>query len=540
MSFFNWFSAQKPASAQHRPSFKPRTRKHSYRPRLEPLEARRLLTVMGDFNGDGYDDLAIGAPDADFNGLADAGVVHIMYGSASGLTAAGNQLWNQDSPGILDSAEAGDRFGSALVKGDFNGDRYTDLAISAMYEDLGSVSNAGAVHVLYGSPSGLTAAGNQLWTQNVPGIEDSAETSDYFGTSLAAGDLNGDGRDELAIGVPTEDITYTRYFFGRVPPQTTTYTDAGAVHVLYGSAAGLTSSVSQYWTQDSTGILDSVENSDYFGHKLAMGDFNGDGRADLAIGAFHESLGNVSHAGAVHVLYGWTSGLSSANNQFWTQDSYGIADQAEANDYFGLSLAAGDFNGDGRDELAIGVPFEDVGTPGGTASDAGVVHALYGSADGLIAMGNQYYTQQDVYLTSLGDTEDPGIAGTEASDMFGRTLLAGDFTGDGRDELVIAVPYEDTSLGTDTGGFHVLFGSSFGLYGQEDTMHSKTQVTSLAAGDFNGDGRAELITGQPERPNFELGVSSLSVGARFSTQFFSLQNLGFFPSPGDRVGSVLA
>ena len=102
--------------------------------------------------------------------MIDAGAVNILYGSASGLTAAGNQFWTQDNPGILERAEAGDLFGSALATGDFDGDGFADLAVGVPFENVGSVSDAGAVNILYGSASGLTAAGNQFWAQDSPGI----------------------------------------------------------------------------------------------------------------------------------------------------------------------------------------------------------------------------------------------------------------------------------------------------------------------------------------------------------------------------------
>ena len=153
--------------------------------------AASKAAVRADFNGDGTADLAIGAP-----GENSSGVVHVLYGAASGLTAAGSQLWSQDSPGIAGVAEPGDSFGSSLAGGDFNGDGRADLAIGASGEN----SFAGVVHVLYGSVSGLTAAGSQLWSQDSPGVAGLAESFDDFGAALAAGDFNGDGRADLAIG----------------------------------------------------------------------------------------------------------------------------------------------------------------------------------------------------------------------------------------------------------------------------------------------------------------------------------------------------
>jgi hypothetical protein len=202
--------------------------------------------VRADFNGDSRVDLAIGAPrenDA-------SGVVQVLYGSPSGLTAAGNQLWSQDSPGITGVAEPlGDEFGYRLAAGDYNGDTRADLAVSAAGEN----ESAGVVHVLYGSPSGLTAAGSQLWSQDSPGIDGTAEVGDDFGFAVAAGDFNGDSGADLAIGAPGENDL------------------AGVVHVLYGTPSGLTASGSQLWSQDSPGIAGVAESTDFFGGALAAG-----------------------------------------------------------------------------------------------------------------------------------------------------------------------------------------------------------------------------------------------------------------------------
>jgi disulfide bond formation protein DsbB len=352
--------------------------------------------ATGDFNGDGFTDLAVGVPAEDVGAFTgDAGAVNVLYGSRIGLTEDRAQFWTQDSPGVLDIAEGGDAFGASLAGGDFNGDGRSDLAVGVPYEAVGATSQgAGAVNVLYGSSTGLSATGNQFWTQDSPGIADSAERGDNFGWSLAAANFGKSSQADLVVGVPYEDVGFTG--------------QAGAVNVLYGSSTGLSATGDQFWTQDSPGILDSAEASDEFGWSVAAANFGKSPQADLAVGVRLEDVGPTSLAGAVNVLYGSSTGLTATGDQFWTQDSTGVLDSAEANDEFGWSVAAANFGKSSQADLVVGVPLEDVGA----TSQAGAVNVLYGSSTGLTATGDQFWTQ-----------DSPGILDSaEASDEFGWSL----------------------------------------------------------------------------------------------------------------------
>jgi hypothetical protein len=356
--------------------------------------------AAGDFDNDGVADLVVGVPFEDLGTTSDVGAVNVLYGTAAGgLSGAGSQLFTQDSPGVVGTAEAGDFFGQTVAAGDFSGDTVDDLAVGIPNEDLiisTQVTDAGAVNVVYGMVGGLSGAGSQLFTQDSPGVAGTATIDEFLGTSLAAGDFDNDGVADLAVGVPLEGEPFV--------------SQLGAVNVLYGSASGLTGAGSQLFDQGSRGVVGTAENGDEFGRALGAGDVDGDGASDLAVGVPGEDVGTVVDAGAVNMLYGSAGGLSGSGSQLFTQNSPGVPGAAETSDRFGRAVAVGDFDGDGFDDLTVGVPAEDVGT----VFDAGAVNVLKGAAGGLTGTGSQQFTQDS---PELPDT-------AEDSDLFGDALAA--------------------------------------------------------------------------------------------------------------------
>jgi hypothetical protein len=337
-----------------------------------------------DFDGDGFADLAIGAPGEDVGRVADAGVVHVLYGGPGGLSATGSQLWSQNSVGIADVVEPGDRFGTAVAVGDFNFDGFGDLAVGVPDEDGRTTTDSGAMHVIYGSTSGLSAAGSSVWSQDSAAVPDVAEAGDHFGAALTHGNFGGPTNPEgatfvdLAVGVPGENLG--------------TIADAGVVQAFYGSAAQLLPG-NVLWNQETGGIADTAEAGDHFGSALAAGDFGdsaGSTRTDLAVGVPDEDIGAVTDAGAVHVILGGFDGLTATSSQFWSQNSAGITDAAEPGDHFGSALTADDFGRGPYADLAIGVPDEDARA----VTDVGVVQVIYaatGPNGALQASGSQYW-----------------------------------------------------------------------------------------------------------------------------------------------------
>lgn len=414
--------------------------------------------AVGDFDGDGFEDAAFGVPGEDNA----RGLVHVLFGIQEGLTSSGSQTWLPGEGDFPGSWETNDRSGAALATGDFNGDGFADLAIGTPGED----NAEGAVNVLYGSQGvGLTLNGVAGFNQSdLAG--GGADNNDSFGLSLATGDFNNDGFDDLAVGSPGES------------------SNGGLVHVIYGSAAGLTTNGNQRWRQDADGIPGDRENGDFFGYALATGRLNGDAFDDLIIGV----PGEDNSKGRIHVLFGSGGGVQSSGNQVWEQGEGGLPDEPENGDSFGFAIVTGDFNNDTHDDIAVSAIGEN--------NSRGNVIIIPGSPGGPNGSASVRFEQGN---DGIGDDR-------ENNDNFGLALAAGDFNRDGFGDLAVGVPAEDGNFGI----VQVIYGSAAGLTGDGDQIFAQGwqgmqgQALSgdvfgnvLAAGDFGGDFATDLLIGAP-------------------------------------------
>ncbi|MDG4860193.1 FG-GAP and VCBS repeat-containing protein [Streptomyces sp. T-3] len=390
---------------------------------------------QSDVNGDGYGDLVTGS-EATVAGAKGAGAIVVNTGSADGISAGRTQIVSQNSAGVPGAAEADDRFGSALATGDLNGDGYTDVVTGTALEDVDGDADAGTVAVLWGSTSGLSGGTT---------LPDPAPTAhDEFGSHLAVGDFDGDGRPELAVGAGDNNV----WIF-----------------------TGVSKSGAASHRQLSTAIAPDA--SDYY-RSLTAGDFDGNGADDLVVGGRYDADGSYDGAALVHpgagaaytvlpdeapvaatgdfdndgrddlllgspdnnavtAYSGGTEGLRTSARRTLTQDSPGVPGATEPSDYFGEGVAAGDMDGDGYDDVAVGAEFETVGS----VANAGSVTILRGSADGLTGTGSKAVHQ---------DTE--GVPGAgEAYDRFGSDTRLTDTNRDGHADLAVGAPMENTSNG---------------------------------------------------------------------------------------------
>lgn len=417
--------------------------------------------ASGDFNGDGYSDLAIGIPHPVQLLGPVGGRVSIFYGDAGGLDRDADQIFSQDTDNMLDVGELGDQFGLRLAAGDFNADARTDLAIAVPFERLGGEPGLqhGCVQVLYGSSSGLSTVNNQIWSQNTAGIADVAEGGDRFGNALATGDFNGDFVSDLAIGAPFEDN-------GQTP-------DEGTVHIIFGQASvGLTATGSRQLQRRTKIVAGLPDSTGYqFGSALAAGDTNGDGFDDLAVGLPGDDTSGAIDSGSVMLFIGSATGAFTRFATAIHEDLSGIQGVAQAGDRFGETLTIGKLGADAFEDLVIGAPGDRVGTQDG----AGSVHVFMSKFFG-VDLGDQMVLTQS-FINS---------GAPEAGDAFGASLSNGDYNGDGFEDLAIGVPFEDIDSDADCGAVHVVYSS---LSGPITDQH--VQLWSQGASGIDGTRRSD-------------------------------------------------
>ncbi len=435
----------------HLPGFEPRVFGWDLVPVAERLvhSGFRTSYAIGDFDGDGAADLAIGTPFATIDGHYPAGKVTVVYGPRSPRPSTRVQTIAQSTDGDVEiPGSAGrDLVGYGLAAGDFDGDGLTDLAIGAPGTDIGNESDAGCVFVVTGSRGGLRSdrrpAAYCQAGDGGPGGRTSvgpgdAQSGALLGFALAVGNFDRDAFDDLAIGVPG-----WRPAIARGPHE------AGMVIVVPGSGNGLAVSdrggpFSPYLI-GGAGFARSRSQlaglprgqAGLVGAALAVGDFNGDGADDLAIGA----PGGTS--GAVLVATGSPRGLDarpeaapfspSSDGRHRLPVPAGAVSETGIGlqpRWVGLALAAGDFDGDGLDDLAVGAPGERPQGVGG----AGAVYLANGSRHGLVASD---------YPSPLHSGAEKGLhlgGAPEAGTLLGLALASGDFNGDGADDLAIGAP----------------------------------------------------------------------------------------------------
>ncbi|MER6494852.1 MULTISPECIES: FG-GAP and VCBS repeat-containing protein [Streptomyces] len=391
-----------------------------------------------DFNGDGFRDFAAAGLGGDLT---------VTYGTATGVRAT-STTFTQSSAGIPGTAGTaggyGDAFGEDIATADLNRDGYADLAVADFTEKVSGKVSSGAVTILWGRKTGLT--GTDATRLKVTAREDQG-----FGKAIETGDFNGDGKADLAVADGFRSVYVYRGGFAK------SGTTGKVTKHTYGDTFETTGLVAGKVTKDRATDLyllgqgyhnDKMTQDAWFlrgGSTIKPGratvvngsapdysptgvvaDFDKDGYGDLAISdtRYH------NYAGSVVV---WRGGGTGPTTKYrLTQSTSGVATAAAAHEYFGSDLSAGDTNGDGYPDLAVGVPYEKVGS----VKEAGGVHVLRGGRSGLTGKNSQWFSRATA-----------GVPGNPAQyENFGSLVRLRDIDRDGDQDLLVSSNYYDPGV----------------------------------------------------------------------------------------------
>lgn len=435
-----------------------------------------LQMVGGDVNGDGYEDIVVGAPAGSPPNRSYAGKVYVIYGDAAGRSG---ELDLSSSPPNVTTILGPSFFsqvGYTVASGDVNGDGIDDILIGGPYTGVG-----GTAYVIFGTNTG---AGDPPLPSSIDlaagGSADFVVTSpaagDQFGIALTIGDVNGDGIGDVIVGVERASPTAAR-------------SNAGEVRVFKGSPS-LGGTKDKY---ASDFVILGNKKNDFLGHAVAVGDVDGDGHGDLVTSAFAADPGGRASAGAIYVLRGGVD-LPDTTVKVTVDlkiDTTHVRVVGEAPyDQLGVSLSTADVNLDGLDDLVLGAS----GADPLLRDNAGQVYIVYG----------------DTSMTSLvdlsSDTADVVILGEAPGDGLGAVLSTINHNGDGIDDLLLGAPYD--SLTALAGRAYLVYGDPW-LGPEIDLAAGDADVAyigadaydqagnGLTAVDLDSDGSAELLIGAP-------------------------------------------
>ncbi|MCI5097169.1 MAG: hypothetical protein MRY77_12715 [Rhodobacteraceae bacterium] len=450
------------------------------------------VASAGDVNGDGFEDVIVGAHYVDPNGMEDAGESYVVFGSGSGFPSSLSLAdLNGQNGFILVGIDADDYSGASVAPaGDVNGDGYDDVIIGADGADPTGASQAGESYVFFGSGTGFDARLSLADLNGQNGFRlEGVNAGDLSGLRVAAaGDVNGDGYDDVIIGAFRADPNGA--------------SEAGESYVVFGSGAGFPASLSLADLDGHNGFrLDGIASGDGSGRFVASaGDVNGDGFDDVIVGAWGAAPNGAFLAGESYVVFGSGDGFAASLSLSDLNGQNGFRlEGIDANHRSGVAVApAGDVNGDGFDDVIVGAyPATSNGTGRGGES-----YVVFGSGAGFPA---------SMSLADLNGQNGFHLFGTDTAGLLGWSVSsAGDVNGDGLADLIVGIVLAVPHGGQIAGQSYVVFGSDAGfpptlslsdLNGLNGYRldgidpYDQSGISVASAGDVNGDGYDDLVVG---------------------------------------------